>query len=92
MTRGDSVLALAVGRSGLTGEERVRERDCGIPLAGRREPAGMPGEVETLRYKKIAAIPGDDLKLPFDAYPSPPEEAGRRLHRRPAAWSRVRCS
>ena len=32
MTRADSALALAVGRSHLTGEERGRDR--GIPLAG----------------------------------------------------------
>ena len=32
--RADSVLALAVGCTDLTGEERVRERDRGIPLAG----------------------------------------------------------
>ena len=36
--RADSVLALAVGRSDLTGEERVRECDRGNPLAGHREP------------------------------------------------------
>ena len=80
--RGDSVLALAVGRPDLTGEERVRERDRGIPLAGsstvNRFELGVPGEVETHRYKKIAAIPGalDDLKvdLSLDAWSSPPEE------------------
>ena len=38
--RGDSVLEQAVGRPDLTGEERVRERDRGIPLTGRREPPG----------------------------------------------------
>ena len=38
----------------------------------------MPGEAETHRYKKIAAVPGamDDLKvdLSLDACPSPPKE------------------
>ena len=80
--RGDSVLALAVGRPDLTGEERARERDRGIPLAGsstvNRFELGVPSEVETHRYKKIAAIPGalDDLKvdLSLDAWSSPPEE------------------
>ena len=80
--RADSVLALAVGRSDLTGEERIRERDRGIPLAGsstvNRFELGVPGEAETHRYKKVAAIPGamDDLKvdLSLDACPSPPKE------------------
>ena len=37
--RDDSLLALAVGRADLTGENRVRERDQGHPLAGHPEPA-----------------------------------------------------
>ena len=80
--RADSVLALAVGRSDLTGEERVRECDRGNPLAGsstvNRFELGVPGEAETHRYKKVAVIPGamDDLKvdLSLDACPSPPKE------------------
>ena len=80
--RADSVLALAVGCTDLTGEERVRERDRGIPLAGsstlNRFELGVPDEAETHRYKKITAIPGalDDLKidLSLDACPSPPKE------------------
>ena len=78
--RADSVLALAVGRSDLTGEERVRERDRGNPLAGsstvNRLELGVPGEAETHRYKKVAVGAMDDLKidLSLDACPSPPKE------------------
>ena len=90
--RADSVLALAVGRSDLTGEERGRDR--GNPLAGsstvNRLELGVPGEAETHRYKKVAVIPGamDDLKidLSLDVCPSPRDLSGRRLHRRPGAW------
>ncbi len=94
MIRADSVLALAVGCTDLTGEERVRERDRGVPLAGsstlNRFELGVPGEAETHRYKKITAIPGslDDLK-PVPRRLSVAAErdlAGRRLHRRPGAW------
>ena len=74
--RADGVLALAVGCSDLAGEERVRERDRCIPLAGSStvNRLGVPGEAETHRYKKIAAGALDDLKLSLDACPSPSKE------------------
>ena len=65
--RDDSLLALAAGCDDLTGENRVRERDRGHPLAGsstlNRFELGVPEEAETDRYKKIVAVPEGKCSL-----------------------------
>ena len=79
--RRDPLLATLVGKTDLTGEHRVRERDCGKPLAGKstlnrleltRSDAG-PAE----RYKKIV-VDGEKVdrllvELFIQAHPEPPE-------------------
>lgn len=59
--RDDSLLALALGRSDVTGEQRSRARDQGHPLAGsstlnRLEP-GTPDEAASDRCKRVSADP-----------------------------------
>ena len=57
--RGDSLLALLVGKADPTGEKRARERDRGYPLAGsstlNRLELGGPEEAAGDRYRRIAA-------------------------------------
>ena len=59
--RRDSLLALLVGRSDLTGRGRWRARDLGCPLAGsstlNRLELGTAEGAATDRYKRIAADP-----------------------------------
>ena len=59
--RDDSLLALALGRRDLTGEQRSRARDQGHPLAGsstlNRLELGQPGQAVEDRYKRIVADP-----------------------------------
>ncbi len=59
--RDDSLLALALGRTDVTGQGRVRERDRGHPLAGsstlNRLELGTPEQAEEDRYKRIVADP-----------------------------------
>ena len=59
--RDDSLLALALGRRDLTGEQRSRARDQGHPLAGsstlNRLELGLPGQAVADRYKRIVADP-----------------------------------
>ena len=59
--RDDSLLALALGRSDVTGEQRSRARDQGHPLAGsstlNRLELGLPGQAVEDRYKRIVADP-----------------------------------
>ena len=72
--RDDSLLAL--GCADLTGENRVRERDRGHPLAGSKtlNRLGVPGEPD--RYKKADTKKMDDLMVDLflEAHSSPPKE------------------
>jgi len=80
--RADSLLALLVDNSDVTGERRVRDRDKGCPLAGsstlNRLELSDPASAAQNRYKKIAADPEalDRLlvDLFLDSYPKPPRE------------------
>ena len=60
--RGDSLLALLVGKADPTGEKRPRERDRGYPLAGsstlNRLELGGPEDAAGDRYRRIAADTG----------------------------------
>ena len=59
--RADSLLALLVGKSDVTGKRRVRDRDRGCPLAAsstlNRLELSDPVNAAHHRYKKIAADP-----------------------------------
>lgn len=59
--RDDSLLALALGHSDVTGEQRPRARHQGHPLAGsstlNRLELGLPGQAVQDRYKRIVADP-----------------------------------
>ena len=59
--RGDAVLSLLVGKTDLTGEKRIRERDRGYALASAstltRMELGEPGEAANERYKRIVSRP-----------------------------------
>ena len=74
--RDDSLSALA--GADLTGENRVRERNRGHPLAGsktlNRLDLGVPGEPD--RYKKADTEKMDDLQVDLflEAHSSPPKE------------------
>jgi hypothetical protein len=80
--RSDSLLAVLVGKRDLTGEERVRERDQGQPLAAsstlNRLELSTPEAAASDRYKKIAADPEALDKLLVDlfleSYEQPPRE------------------
>ncbi|PXX99351.1 IS1380 family transposase [Halomonas sp. LBP4] len=80
--RTDSVLALLVGASDLTGEQRARERDRGYPLAGsstlNRLELTTPDMAAGDRYKRIAADPAALDRLLVDvfleSYATPPRE------------------
>ena len=75
--RDDSSLALAVERDDLTGENRVRERDRGHPLAGlktlNRLELGVPGEPD--RYKKADMEAIDELMVDLFLEAPPPKES-----------------
>lgn len=57
--RGDSLLALLVGKADPTGGDRPRDRDRGFPLAGsstlNRPELGRPGQAARDRYRRVAA-------------------------------------
>ena len=80
--RRDSLLALLVGRSDLTGRGRCRARDLGCPLAGsstlNRLELGTAEGAATDRYKRIAADPEamDRLLVEvfLESYARPPRE------------------
>ncbi len=79
--RGDSVLALALGRDDVTGDGRRRESDRGAPLAGsstlNRLELGEPDRAADDRYKRMAADPEAIDRLMLDmfleAHGAPPE-------------------
>ena len=62
--RNDMLLAMLCGKTDMSGEERKRERDQGIPLAGsstlNRLELGRPDEASGDRYKKIV---GDEKEM-----------------------------
>jgi hypothetical protein len=70
--RADSTLALLVGKRDLTGQQRVRERDRGCPLAGsstlNRLELGTTEGAEADRYKRIAAEAGAMDRLLVDVF------------------------
>jgi hypothetical protein len=80
--RADSLLALLVGKTDVTGERRARERDQGCPLAGsstlNRLELSDPDHAARSRYKRIAADPEalDRLlvELFLESYAKPPRE------------------
>ena len=80
--RADSLLALLVGKSDVTGEQRVRDRDRGCPLAAsstlNRLELSDPASAARHRYKKIAADPEALDRLLVDlfleSYQKPPRE------------------
>jgi len=80
--RADSLLALLVGKSDVTGEHRVRDRDKGCPLAAsstlNRLELSEPQAAMHSRYKRIAADPEalDRLLvyLFLESYKKPPRE------------------
>ena len=80
--RGDSLLALLVGKSDTADSKRVRARERGYPLAGsstlNRLELSTAEQAATDRYKRIAADPEamDRLLVEvfLDSYQKPPEE------------------
>lgn len=80
--RSDSLLALLVGKSDVTGQERVRERDQGCPLASsstlNRLELSQPDSAAHSRYKRIVADPLELDRLLVDmfmeSYRKPPRE------------------
>ena len=80
--RSDSLLALLVGKSDVTGQERVRERDQGCPLASSSTlnwlELSQPDSAAHSRYKQIAADPLELDRLLVDifmeSYRKPPRE------------------
>ncbi len=78
---GDSALALALGRDGVTGDGRRRESDRGAPLAGSSTPSRLePGEPDRAaddRYRRMAADPAATGRLMpgmfLEARGAPPE-------------------
>ena len=82
MLRADSLLAVLVGKSDLTGAQRERERDRGHPLAGsstlNRLELSTPESAGRDRYKKIAADPQALDSVLVDvfmaSYAKPPRE------------------
>lgn len=80
--RHDPLLAVLVGKHDATGQDRVRERDKGKPLAGKstlnRLELTPPGADADSRYKKIvascASIERFFVDAFLDAHNEPPEE------------------
>ena len=70
--RGDSLLALLVGKADLTGESRRRSRDRGYPLAGsstlNRLELGVPCQAPSHRYQKVVAAPEALDRLLVDVF------------------------
>ena len=80
--RSDSLLAMLVGKPDVLGEQRLRERDQGCPLASsstlNRLELGHPKTAAADRYKKIAGDPEALDRLLVDvfieSYAKPPRE------------------
>lgn len=80
--RDDRLLALALGRSDISGQSRARERDRGHPLAGsstlNRLELGRPEQAAEDRYKRIVADPQQLgrllLELFLDQQPTVPQQ------------------
>ncbi len=80
--RHDPLLAVLVGKRDATGQDRVRQRDKGKPLAGKstlnRLELTPPGAGADSRYKKIvascASIERFFVDAFLDAHDEPPEE------------------
>ncbi len=80
--RHDPLLAVLVGKRDPTGENRVRQRDVGKPLAGKstlnRLELTPPGASAKSRYKKIVAecstIERFFVDAFLDSYDKPPQE------------------
>ena len=70
--RGDSLLALLVGKADLTGDARRRVRDRGYPLAGsstlNRLELGTPEQAAQHRYQKVVADPEGLERLLVDVF------------------------
>ena len=70
--RGDSLLALLVGKADLTGESRRRARDRGYPLAGsstlNRLELGVPEQAPSHRYQKVVADSEELDRLLVDVF------------------------
>ena len=70
--RGDSLLALLVGKADLTGACRRRVRDKGHPLAGsstlNRLELGTPEQAPCHRYQKVVADPAGLDRLLVDVF------------------------
>ena len=81
--RCDAVLSLLVGKSDVTGERRVRERDRGYALASastlNRMELGEPHEAEHDRYKRIVARPEGFDELLVELFVESHSQAPREL-------------
>ena len=80
--RTDALLAAVVGKTDPTGENRLRERDRGKPLAGKstlnRLEWGLSEEIGEDRYRRIAvsteAVDRFFVDVFLDGYEEPPDE------------------
>ena len=81
--RDDSLLALALDHADVTGQDRVRERDRGHPLAGsstlNRLELGTPEQAGQDRYKRIVAAPQRLDALLLDVFLEQQEEEPEEL-------------
>ena len=81
--RADSLLALLVGKQDLTGQQRLRDRDKGNPLAGsstlNRLELSEPGQAAGSRYKRIAADPTAMDRLLVDLFLESHKKAPREI-------------
>ena len=85
--RNDMLLAMLCGKTDMSGEERKRKRDQGIPLAGsstlNRLELGRPDEASGDRYKKIVGDEKEMDRLLVDVFL---ESHGRAAQRR-SGWT-----
>jgi len=81
--RSDSLLAMLVGKSDLTGAQRVREQDKGHPLASsstlNRLELSTPETAEKDRYKRIAGDAEAMDRLLVDTFLESHEQAPREI-------------
>ena len=81
--RADSLLALLVGKKDLSGQQRLRDRDKGNPLAGsstlNRLELSEPGQAAGSRYKRIGADPRAMDRLLVDLFMESHEKAPREI-------------
>ena len=81
--RADSLLAMLVGKQDLTGQQRLRDRDKGCPLAGsstlNRLELSEPARAAGNRYKRIAADPQAMDKLLVDLFIESHKKAPREI-------------